>query len=98
MSHLWPTSSPFILATALLIVSCAALDSPPRARFPDEDMGRYSLPQRKAAQVESARRWAVFHDFHFSDQLQASGNRFVHRAVDDVTKHMRMGHCDLGSA
>jgi hypothetical protein len=62
-------SSHFILETVLLIVSGVTIDSSPRARFADEDMGRDSLPQRKAAQMEAAGRFGVFPDFQFSDQL-----------------------------
>jgi hypothetical protein len=48
-------TSRFLLETVLLIVSGVAIDSPPRARFPEEDMGRDSLAQRKAAQIDAAR-------------------------------------------
>jgi hypothetical protein len=60
--------------------------------------GEIPLPQRKAAQMEAARHLGVFHDSQFSDQLKPSGLTFVHRVVDDVTKPMRMGHYDRGSA
>ena len=89
-NRLLPTSQ-FILETVLLIVSGVAIDSSPCARSPDEDMGRDSLPQRKAAQMEAASRFGGFHYFQFSDQLQPSGISFVHHGVDDVTKHMRIG-------
>lgn len=98
MRNRLPGTFRFLLETVLLIVSGVAIDSPPRARFPDEDMGRDALAQRKAAQMEAARHWGVFHDFQFSDQLKPSRITFVHHAVDDVTKHMRMGHYDHGSA
>ena len=82
----------------LLFIGGTALDTAPRLRFPEEDMGRDSLPSRKAAQLKAAAQFTVFHDFQFSDQLKSSGITFVHHAVDDVTKHMRMGHYDHGSA
>ena len=56
------------------------------------------LPARKKAQLEAAKQFKVFHDFQFSDRLNESGITFVHHAVDDATKHMRMGHYDHGSA
>jgi len=40
----------------LLILSAVATDSPTRQRFPDEDMGKDSLPARKKAQLETARQ------------------------------------------
>lgn len=89
---------PAIFGLVLVIVSGTGIDTAPRTRFPEEDMGRDSLPQRKAAQIEAARHFTVFHSFQFSDQLKESGITFVHHAVDDITKHMRMGHYDHGSA
>jgi enediyne biosynthesis protein E4 len=87
-----------LLLLALISILCAAGDNPPRPRYPDEDIGVDSLPGRKEAQIAAARRWKVFHDFKFVDEREASGITFRHRAVDDVTKHMRMGHYDHGSA
>jgi enediyne biosynthesis protein E4 len=87
-----------LLSLGLLILAAVATDSPIRLRFPDEDMGKDSLPSRKKAQLEAARQFKVFHQFQFEDQLKASGITFVHHAVDDITKHMRMGHYDHGSA
>jgi len=60
-------------------------------------MGADSLPARKKAQLVAAKQFKVFHDFQFVDRLQESGITFRHHAVDDVTKHMRMGHYDHGS-
>ncbi|HXW16147.1 MAG TPA: CRTAC1 family protein [Terriglobia bacterium] len=87
-----------LLSLGLLILSAVATDSPTKLRFPDEDMGKDSLPSRKKAQLEAARQFKVFHQFQFEDQLKSSGITFVHHAVDDITKHMRMGHYDHGSA
>jgi len=50
-------------------------DTAPRARFPEEDMGRDCLPERKAAQIDAARHFTVFHSFQFSD-LKESGITF----------------------
>jgi hypothetical protein len=87
-----------VLVLVLLIPGGARNDTPPRARYPEGDMGADSLPARKKAQLEAAKSFKVFHDFQFTDRLKESGITFVHRAVDDVTKHMRMGHYDHGSA
>jgi hypothetical protein len=61
-------------------------------------MGKDSLPSRQRAQIEAVKQFKVFHEFHFADRLNESGITFSHHAVDDVTKHMRMGHYDHGSA
>ncbi len=86
-----------LFAVTILVLSVVAIDSTIRARFPDEDMGKDSLPSRKKAQLEAARQFKVFHQFQFEDRVKESGITFKYRAVDDVTKHMRMGHYDHGS-
>jgi hypothetical protein len=88
----------FVFALALMIPAGARNDTSPRLRYPTEDMGADALPARKKAQLEAAKQFKVFHDFQFTDQLKESGITFVHRAVDDATKHMRMGHYDHGNA
>lgn len=88
----------FVFALALMIPAGARNDISPRLRYPTEDMGADALPARKKAQLEAAKQFKVFHDFQFTDQLKESGITFVHRAVDDATKHMRMGHYDHGNA
>jgi enediyne biosynthesis protein E4 len=89
----------FVVFVVSLVSSTRARnDTSPRLRYPTEDMGADSLPARKKAQLEAAKQFKVFHDFQFTDRLKESGITFVHHAVDDVTKHMRMGHYDHGSA
>jgi hypothetical protein len=85
------------LIVGSLVLAGTANDSAIRLRYPDDDMGRDSLPARKRAQLEAAKQFKVFYQFQFTDQLKESGITFVHHAVDDVTKHMRMGHYDHGS-
>jgi enediyne biosynthesis protein E4 len=87
-----------LFAIALVIPALARNDSSLRVRYPTEDMGADALPARKKAQLEAAKQFTVFHDFQFTDRLKESGITFVHHAVDDATKHMRMGHYDHGSA
>ena len=91
-----------LLVLALIVVAfilaAVATDSKIRSRFPDDDMGKDSLPARKKAQFEAAKQFKVFYQFQFTDQLEQSGITFKYRAVDDITKHMRMGHYDHGSA
>lgn len=85
------------LATFLTIITAETQETKPYLRYPTEDIGADSLASRKTAQLEAARQFKVFHDFQFSDRLKESGITFVYRAVDDITKHMRMGHYDHGS-
>jgi len=84
--------------TALILRAEASDAAPPRPRYPDQDVGADSLPARKKAQLKTVNQFKVFYQFQFADKRKQSGIRFVHHAVDDVTKHMRMGHYDHGSA
>ena len=85
------------LALALVVPREARNDTQARLRYPTDDIGADSLPARKKAQIEAAKQFQVFHDFQFTDRLKESGITFVHHAVDDATKHMRMGHYDHGN-
>jgi hypothetical protein len=87
-----------LLSVGLLVLMVAATDSPIRSSYPEDDMGRDSLAARKKAQLETFKQFKVFHQFQFTDKLKESGITFVYHAVDDITKHMRMGHYDHGSA
>ncbi len=87
-----------LLLLVILVLAVVATDSGIRPRYPDNDMGKDSLPGRKRAQMEAAKQFRVFYQFQFSDKMKESGITFTHHAVDDVTKHMRMGHYDHGSA
>jgi len=87
-----------LLPVVILVLAVLATDSGIRPRYPEDDMGKDSLPGRKKAQMEAAKQFKVFYQFQFSDTLKESGITFIHHAVDDVTKHMRMGHYDHGSA
>src|SRR5215469_13667002 len=85
------------LAMFMAITTAENQETKPSLRYPTEDIGADSLASRKTAQLEAAKQFQVFHDFQFTDRLKESGITFVHRAVDDATKHMRMGHYDHGS-
>src|ERR1700722_19736473 len=87
-----------LLPLVILVLAVLATDSGIRPRYPDNDMGKDSLPGRKRAQMEAAKQFRVFYQFQFSDKMKESGITFTHHAVDDVTKHMRMGHYDHGRA
>jgi hypothetical protein len=86
-----------LLVTVLLVPSAVAQNSAPKPRYPREDAGADSLPARKRTQLATVHQFQVFYQFQFSDKQKESGITFVHHAVDDVTKHMRMGHYDHGS-
>lgn len=81
-----------------IIAAGLAAESAVKQRYPDEDMGKDSLASRQKVQFEAAKQVKVFHQFQFADKLKESGITFKYRAVDDITKHMRMGHYDHGSA
>jgi enediyne biosynthesis protein E4 len=83
---------------AALVSSGQSKNSQAPPRYPPVDIGADSLAARKKAQLEAARAFKVVHDFQFTDRLRESGITFVHHAVDDAAKHMRMGHYDHGSA
>jgi hypothetical protein len=86
-----------IVSVGVLLLIGGAAQSTIRSRFPENDMGKDSLPSRQKAQMEAAKQFKVFHQFQFADAVKESGITFSHSAVDDVTKHMRMGHYDHGS-
>ena len=50
-----------LLLVAALLLTGIASDSGVRQRFPEDDMGRDSLPARKKAQLEAA-KWPKFSD------------------------------------
>lgn len=87
----------FSLAGAALAAGRGQGAGPDVYRFPTPDVGLESLAARKKAQLETAARFHVFHDFHFVDRLRESGITFRNRAVDDVTKHYRPVHYDHGT-
>lgn len=55
------------------------------------------LPERNRAQLEAASEFEVFHQFSFTDKLEASGIDFMHRSVDDAGKFYKMVHYDHGN-
>jgi enediyne biosynthesis protein E4 len=91
-------TSLIVCIAVLAIPFCVLLsDTSPRLRYPTDDIGAESLAGRRKAQLQAAKQFKVFHDFQFTDGLKESGITFVHRAVDDAAKHMRMGHYDHGN-
>ena len=69
----------------------------PEVRTPNPDEGVDSLTARREAQIAAAGSLRAFHDFHFTDALQASGITFVHHIVEDAGKHYKAVHYDHGT-
>ena len=55
------------------------------------------LPQRGADQRKQADQIGVYHDFTFTDEIEASGIRFINRVVTDATRNYRANHYDHGN-
>ena len=70
----------------------------PTVRFVPENLQDTSWLQRLASlQIKNISAATVFHDFQFTDRLQASGISFVHRVVDDAGKTYKAAHYDHGN-
>ncbi len=48
----------------------------PEVPFPKDDIGLTTLPARKQAQLQSADKFKVFYQFHFTDKVKESGITF----------------------
>ncbi len=55
------------------------------------------LDRRKDAQLATADELGVYHDFGFTDRVEASGIQFVNRAVADATWNYKVHHYDHGN-
>ncbi len=98
--------SPRRNAAALLVVAAlvamgawatAAPGQRKEVRVPTDDIGTGGLAARKTAQEKTAREFAVFHDFRFTDRQPESGITFLHRITDDSGKHYKPNHYDHGN-
>src|SRR5438270_2971567 len=85
---------PATLLTCALVAlaSCRA-----RRRQPVATAGPPWLLARARQEVEQAERSPVFHDFQFTDRLEASGITFQNRIVDDAGKDYKAVHYDHGA-
>src|ERR1700746_1790524 len=70
---------------AFLVVSCGAPRTPAW------------LTERARQEADLAAHAHVLHDFHFTDQREASGITFQNRVVDDAGKAYKLAHYDHGS-
>jgi hypothetical protein len=60
----------------IFLVRCSP-QSTIRSRFPEDDMGKDSLPSRQKAQMEAAKHFKVFYQFQFAYRLKQSERAFV---------------------
>ena len=64
---------------------------------PDDILEPSWLESRQQAQLDSASRLRVFHDFRFTDQRSASSIEFRNKIVDDAGKTYKAVHYDHGN-
>jgi len=74
-----------------------AQDEPAVVTLPVVDMGERLMSARRDAQLRTAERLTVFHEFGYEDRLEASGIGFLHRVVDDAGRHYKLVHYDHGN-
>ena len=71
--------------TTRILVGADTVLSPPETEW------------RRERQLETRDSFGVFHDFQFSDLIEESGIRFLHRCVDDSGKYWKPVHYDHGN-
>ena len=70
---------------------------PVQVAEPQEILGPPWLDGRREAQQKTAGEIGVFHEFRFSDEVEASGITFEHRIVDDAGRNWKPNHYDHGN-
>src|ERR1700735_433572 len=71
--------------------------APPEVPFPKGDIGLATLQSRQKVQLETAKQFRVFYQFHFKDELQQSGITFRHRILPYVAEQYMQNHYDHGT-
>src|SRR4051812_27585446 len=79
------------------IAACLSLSLDSARSQGDTSNTREWLQQRKTEQTQAASKTKVFHDFTFSDEVEASGISFQHHAVEDANKLYKAVHYDHGT-
>src|SRR5215831_15219704 len=98
MLHVIRPSLLVALLLAALAGACArSTPPPPEVRTPNPDVGVDTLASRRTAQLEAARQFRAFHEFHFTDAVKESGITFTHHIVEDAGKHYKAVHYDHGN-
>ncbi len=75
----------------------AASPALPSVAHPKEVLDPPWLGSRAQAQLATAARFQVFHDFRFEDRVLESGITFVNRVTDDSGKAYKLVHYDHGN-
>jgi enediyne biosynthesis protein E4 len=88
-----------VLAYISIIVTCSVVEaqSPAEVYIPPAIAEPPWLPDRRAAQLELAEHYEVYHQFSFSDQVEKSGIRFRNYITDESGKHWQPIHYDHGN-
>ena len=88
--------SSFSIAAVLWPLNALAAE-PVQVAEPQEILDPHWLDERREAQQQMAGEIGVFHDFRFSDEVEASGITFEHRIVDDAGRNWKPNHYDHGN-
>ena len=88
--------SAFSIAAIIWPLNALAAE-PVQVAEPQEILDPPWLDGRREAQQKSAGEIGVFHDFRFSDEVEASGIAFEHRIVDDAGRNWKPNHYDHGN-
>lgn len=67
------------------------------AQSPEHRFAQRQLELRRKQQEAFVQRFQAFRGFRFTDQIDASGIRFEHQAVDDAGRDYKPAHYDHGS-
>ncbi len=67
------------------------------AQSPEHRFAQRQLETRRKQQEAFVQRFQAFRGFRFTDQIEASGIRFEHRAVDDAGRDYKPAHYDHGN-
>ncbi|MGE3310885.1 MAG: CRTAC1 family protein [Limisphaerales bacterium] len=67
------------------------------AKLTEAPAASAELARQKQAQQAAIADCPAFHDFQFTDRVEASGIRFEHRVVDDAGKYYKPVHYDHGN-
>jgi hypothetical protein len=90
-----------VLALAAMVVACRSDGEKPAAPSvrlsPPQLADTARLTTLGQEQRKSASRFAVFHDFRFTDRLPESGITYRNRVVSDAAKTYKSAHYDHGT-